>query len=188
MLGALARWLRALDVDVLYDPALDDPELVERAVAEGRTILTRDRRLTERRLARNHLLIRSDDVAEQLRQVLGELDLHPDPHRLLGRCLRCNVPLEPIDPGTARARVPPWVARTQQEFRTCPVCGAALDLPADPMTLEFGKDFIEPCAGDIHLIERLHRREPCGAAAISLAFVLRCAVAGHGSPHRETTL
>jgi uncharacterized protein len=123
MLGALARWLRALDVDVTYDPTLDDPELVERAVAEGRTILTRDRRLTERRLARNHLLIRSDDVAEQLRQVFEELGVRPDPGRLLGRCLRCNTPLEPIDAGVARNRVPPWVARTQERFRACPDCG-----------------------------------------------------------------
>jgi uncharacterized protein with PIN domain len=122
MLGSLARWLRALDVDVAYDPALDDPELVERAVAEGRTILTRDRRLTERRLARNHILIRSDDVAEQLRQVIGELGLRLDPGHALGRCLRCNTPLEPADPERARARVPPWVARTQQEFRACPTC------------------------------------------------------------------
>ena len=34
MLGALARWLRILGLDVAYDPALDDPGLVERAVAE----------------------------------------------------------------------------------------------------------------------------------------------------------
>jgi uncharacterized protein len=123
MLGALARWLRALDLDTAYDPSLDDPELVALAHAEGRTILTRDRRLTERRLARNHLLIRSDVVDEQVRQVLDDLGLHPDPARLLGRCLRCNTPLEPLDPEAARARVPPWVARTQQEFRACPTCG-----------------------------------------------------------------
>lgn len=122
MLGSLARWLRALDVDVTYDPALDDPEIVERAVAEGRTILTRDRRLTERRLARNHVLIRSDDLAEQLRQVIDELGLRPEPGRSLGRCLRCNTPLESIDAEQARARVPPWVARTQEEFRACPTC------------------------------------------------------------------
>lgn len=123
MLGSLARWLRALDLDVAYDPSLDDPELVERAVAEGRTILTRDRRLTERRLARNHILIRSDDVAEQVRQVLEALGLHPEPGRRLGRCLRCNQPLRDIDPEEARTRVPPWVARTQREFRACPECG-----------------------------------------------------------------
>lgn len=123
MLGALARWLRALGFDTAYDPGLDDPELVALAHAEGRTILTRDRRLTERRLARNHLLIRSDVVDEQVRQVLDDLGLRPDPTRLLGRCLRCNTPLEPLDPEVARTRVPPWVARTQQEFRACPGCG-----------------------------------------------------------------
>ncbi len=123
MLGALARWLRALDLDVAYDPDLDDPELVDKAVAEGRVILTRDRRLTERRLARNHLLIRSDIVEEQLRQVLEELGIRPDPDRRLGRCLRCNTPLEDLDPELAHARVPPWVARTHKEFRGCPRCG-----------------------------------------------------------------
>jgi uncharacterized protein len=123
MLGALARWLRALDLDVAYDPELDDPELVAKAVAEERTILTRDRRLTERRLARNHLLIRSDDVDEQVRQVLDELGLQPDPARFLGRCLRCNTPLETVDAEAARARVPPWVARTHDTFRACPACG-----------------------------------------------------------------
>jgi uncharacterized protein with PIN domain len=123
MLGALARWLRALDLDVAYDPALDDAELVARAVAEGRTILTRDRRLIQRRLARDHLLIRSDVVDEQVRQVLEDLGVKPDPGRFLGRCLRCNTPLEPMEAARAHARVPPWVARTQEELRACPACG-----------------------------------------------------------------
>jgi uncharacterized protein len=123
MLGALARWLRVLDLDVVYDPSLDDPELVDRAVAEDRVILTRDRRLTERRLARNHLLIRSDVVDEQVRQVLADLEIQPDPKRLLGRCLRCNAATDPLPAEEARAVVPPWVARTQEEYRICPVCG-----------------------------------------------------------------
>ncbi len=123
MLGALARWLRVLDLDVVYDPALDDPELVARAAAEGRTILTRDRKLVERRLARNHLLIRSDAPGEQVRQVLDEAGIRPDPARLFARCLRCNAPLQPLPADEARARVPPFVARTQEEFRSCPHCG-----------------------------------------------------------------
>jgi hypothetical protein len=123
MLGALARWLRALDLDVAYDPSLDDPERVELSFAEGRTILTRDRRLTERRRARNHILIQSDDVAAQVRQVLETLGVTPDRGRLFGRCLRCNEPLMAVDPEVARATVPPWVARTQEEFRRCPKCG-----------------------------------------------------------------
>ncbi len=123
MLGALARWLRVLDVDTAYDPALDDAALVALAAAEGRTILTRDRKLLERRLARDHLLIRSGRVPEQLRQVLEELALAPDPARLFQRCLRCNTPLEPVAAALARPHVPPFVAQTQESFRRCPGCG-----------------------------------------------------------------
>jgi len=122
MLGGLVRWLRVLDLDVAYDPSLDDPELVELAVSEGRTILTRDRKLTERRAARDHLLIESGRVEEQVRQVLEALDVRPDPSRLLRRCLVCNLSMEPMEAEVARTRVPPFVARTQNEFRVCPGC------------------------------------------------------------------
>src|SRR6476646_9295690 len=42
----------------------------------------------------------------------------------------------------------------------------ALDLASEPMTLELGEDVVEPGAGDVHLIERLHRREPRRAAPV----------------------
>ena len=122
MLGGLARWLRVLGVDVAHDPHWDDAELVEIAVAEGRTILTRDRRLVLRRRARPHLLIRSGDLGEQLAQVFAELGLRPDPAALLGRCLRCNLPLAPLAAADAAPRVPEFVRRTQREFRECPGC------------------------------------------------------------------
>lgn len=38
MLGGLARWLRVLGLDTAFDPGLDDPELVDRALAEEREI------------------------------------------------------------------------------------------------------------------------------------------------------
>ena len=123
MLGGLARWLRVLGLDVAYDPALDDAALVRLAAGEGRVILTRDRRLVQRRLARNHLLVASDEVGAQLRQVLGQLAIVPDPARLLSRCLRCNLPLVALDAELARERVPPYVASTRERFRECPRCG-----------------------------------------------------------------
>jgi uncharacterized protein len=125
MLGGLVRWLRVLGVDVVHDPRLDDAALVRRAASDGRVILTRDRRLLERRLARRHLFIRSGVVAEQLRQVLAELELRPEPAAFLGRCLRCNTPLVELPPEAAAARVPPFVLRTQEVFRQCPDCGRA---------------------------------------------------------------
>lgn len=122
MLGTLARWLRVIGLDVLYEADIDDADLVERATADSRIILTRDRRLVERRLARNHLLITSDDVGEQLRQVVDQLGLAPEESRPFGRCLDCNTPLEQLSAGEARSRVPPYVASSQSRFRYCSSC------------------------------------------------------------------
>jgi uncharacterized protein with PIN domain len=122
MLGGLARWLRILGLDVAYAPELDDGALVERALVEGRRVLTRDTRLLERRLARNALFIRHDQVGDQVRQVLEELKIRPRVSDLFGRCLRCNQLLEDLDPAEARPKVPPFVSRTQQRFRYCPEC------------------------------------------------------------------
>lgn len=123
MLGGLARWLRVLGLDAAHDPALDDPELVERAVAEDRVILTRDRRLVLRKRASNHLLVRSEVVDEQVAQVLRDLAVEPDPEALFSRCLRCNVELRELPAEEAALEVPPYVARTQTRFRRCPSCG-----------------------------------------------------------------
>ncbi|MGD2113930.1 MAG: Mut7-C RNAse domain-containing protein [Acidobacteriota bacterium] len=122
MLGGLAKWLRILGLDTVFDPSLDDPEIVDRSVDEGRVILTRDSRLILRRRAWNHLFIRSQVVDEQVAQVLDELGIEPDPEELFSRCLRCNVPLVEIPAHEAVRQVPPYVARTQSRFRRCPAC------------------------------------------------------------------
>lgn len=127
MLGALARWLRVLDLDTTYDPAIDDPELVEIALAEERVLLTRDRRLVERKALRGrHLLIASEVVDEQVQQVVEHLaqtaGWEPTPDCLFRRCLRCNESLEPLPAAEARRFVAPFIARTQKRFRRCPSC------------------------------------------------------------------
>src|ERR1051325_9467164 len=48
MVGKLARWLRLLGFDVLYSNRCDDDEIVRRAAAENRTLLTRDRGIRSR--------------------------------------------------------------------------------------------------------------------------------------------
>src|SRR5437660_12746445 len=77
--GRLARWLRALGYDASYHARIGDSELVREAAAENRVVLTRDRDLTKRRVIQTGLvraiLIRDDDVADQLRQGFGELGL-----------------------------------------------------------------------------------------------------------------
>ena len=97
------------------------PQIMATAVvsAEGRVLLTRDRELSQR-CGVQTLLIASEDLDEQVRQVLAELDLEPD--QTFSRCPVCNVPLELLDPEIAQSRVPAYVAQTHDTFKACPAC------------------------------------------------------------------
>ena len=120
MLGTLARWLRILGYDTIFDPALDDHQLARLALAQDRVLLTRDRALSQKRGVRT-LLIESEQLDDQIRQVLADLQLEPG--RSFSRCPVCNELLEPIDREAAQNRVPAYVARTHETFKHCPGCG-----------------------------------------------------------------
>lgn len=120
MLGRLATWLRLLGYDTFYQADIEDSDLAAIAQREGRILLTRDVQLTKRRNVRT-LLIESDDVWAQLRQVVRTCRLRRTPNQ--ARCPRCNTPLHPLDHSAARGRVPEYVWRTRQTFRACPTCG-----------------------------------------------------------------
>ncbi|MGC9333323.1 MAG: Mut7-C RNAse domain-containing protein [Anaerolineae bacterium] len=120
MLGTLAKWLRILGYDTVFDAALDDHQLARLALAQDRVLLTRDRALAKRRGVRT-LLIESEQLDDQIRQVLADLQLEPD--RSFSRCPVCNELLDPLDREAARERVPAYVAKTHKNFRLCPGCG-----------------------------------------------------------------
>jgi hypothetical protein len=122
MLGTLARWLIILGHDVAYRPRIEDADLVALALRERRTILTMDRRLVRRRAARDHVLIRSQALVEQIRQVLQERRLVIRRTALFRRCVRCNVRTRPAPRKSVRTEVPPYVWRTQTRFSRCPRC------------------------------------------------------------------
>jgi uncharacterized protein with PIN domain len=119
MLGRLARWLRILGYDAEYHPGLEDRELARIARAEDRILLTRDTELARRKGFRS-LLVESQELEEQLRQVVAELGLRP--WRRPARCTLCNAPLEEATPDEVRDLVPPYVGRTQTRFTRCPAC------------------------------------------------------------------
>ncbi len=119
MLGRLARWLRALGYDTAYSQG-EDGDLLRQARDEGRLLLTRDR-LLARRAREQGLLVPQAPPLEQLRFVLtARPPAHPP--RPFSRCLLCNLPLEELDPGLVRLRVPEVVARTHSRFLRCPGC------------------------------------------------------------------
>jgi uncharacterized protein with PIN domain len=119
MLGTLAKWLRILGYDTLFDPALTDHQLVRLARAEDRVLLTRDRELARRRGVQS-LLVASEQLDDQVHQVLVDLGLEFD--RSFSRCPVCNELLQAIDRDAARSRVPAYVAQIHDTFHHCPSC------------------------------------------------------------------
>ncbi|HLK12228.1 MAG TPA: Mut7-C RNAse domain-containing protein [Candidatus Binatia bacterium] len=121
MLGRLARWLRILGHDVVYQPQLRGRALARVARREGRWLLTRDTRLLRERELPPHLFVTSDHFREQLRQVAAAVPLGRTAP--LSRCLDCNRALEEAARDVVRERVPAYVWTTQERFLRCPRCG-----------------------------------------------------------------
>lgn len=119
MLGRLARWLRLMGADVLYDSALPGAELLRLARDERRTLITRDKRL---RTASDVLYLSSNSLRDQLLEVLRR---HPfDPRlRALSRCSICNTELSAIEANAVADRVPPFVFASHDRFAICLKCG-----------------------------------------------------------------
>lgn len=128
MLGKLARWLRILGYDVIYEHSTSDDNLIAKSLRRNRIILTMDRGLVNRKSAKNVLLIRSDDYKEQLKHVIKHYKIDCDSNkaelssRILSRCLLCNERLDYIEKEKIKDKVPPYVYKTHEEFNICPQC------------------------------------------------------------------
>ena len=123
--GKMAKWLRMMGYDTLFFNGSDDAGMITTALTEDRVILTRDTGIVQRRLVTSGrlkaILINSDRVDVQMKQVIGtlNLDIHYKPFTI---CLECNQPLAEISKEQVKERVPPYVFKTQQQYMECPAC------------------------------------------------------------------
>jgi uncharacterized protein with PIN domain len=124
-LGRLARYLRMLGFDSLYDRAAADGELARLSADEGRILLTRDRGLLKRSIVRLGYLVRDDDPGRQLVEVVGRYGLAATA-RPFSRCVRCNGHIEPVDRSDVAERLAgePRTLRYFETFGRCAGCGS----------------------------------------------------------------
>ena len=127
MLQSLAKWLRLLGYDCLAGSGIFGRLLVEKAVAERRWILTRNRRyaaeLPQLLLERaDILLLASEQLPGQLGEVLDRFSLEPSAF-LFTRCLVCNEPLSPMAKPHLPPAVPQAVRTREERFWQCTHCG-----------------------------------------------------------------
>jgi uncharacterized protein with PIN domain/sulfur carrier protein ThiS len=121
-LGKLVRRLRLLGFDCLYDPQLDDEQLAEISARENRVLLTRDRDLLKRSIVLHGIYLRSDQPAEQVREVVRRLDLQ-EAIRPFSRCLTCNGRFRAVSKEEVRDRIPPLTYTHIDTFYECRNCG-----------------------------------------------------------------
>jgi len=117
--GRLARWLRLMGFDTEFSNHAADYNMVHRARAEGRVLLTRRKSATALPWAQA-LHLQSDDPSEQLAQVAAQYRL---PDEAMTRCSLCNTPLEEVTRESVQEEVPPYVYKTAPSFSRCPGCG-----------------------------------------------------------------
>jgi uncharacterized protein with PIN domain len=123
--GKLTKHMRLLGFDTLFFTGETDTQMVDLALKENRVILTRDTHIPKRRLITSGkvkvVLIKSDNIDDQIQQVVNELDLAGviKPFVL---CLECNLPLSARTKPEITGKVPPYVFQTQQDFMECSQC------------------------------------------------------------------
>jgi len=127
MLGGLARWLRAAGYDTEFEYGIDDGELIKRAVAEERMILSSDGPLFKRNVIKNGRVSalyvpqqlskfqQLNFVARTLALALG------DP-----RCMSCGGELVELPKHTVIGEAPPLAYRNCDRFWRCMRCGKLL--------------------------------------------------------------
>ena len=120
-LGKLVRDLRLLGIDVAYDPAAEDRQLVAICSGNTRALLTRDRRLLMHAAIQHGYYLRSQDPLEQTTEVLRRFDLGSSLAPFT-RCLRCNALLEPAEKEKVVGQLEPLTRIYYNDFRRCTGC------------------------------------------------------------------
>ena len=120
-LGKLARDLRLLGFDVVYDNEADDAALVRIAANEDRALLTRDRRLLMHAAVRHGYCPRSDRAEEQIIEAVRRFELR-ELMLPYTRCLACNGRLAVVSKQEVLEELEPLTKLYYEEFRRCESC------------------------------------------------------------------
>jgi uncharacterized protein with PIN domain len=121
-LGRLARYLRLLGFDCEYRNDFSDADVAAISEKQQRIVLTRDRRLLQRKIIDRGYFVRSTNPQQQVREIIDRMDLYALA-RPFSRCTRCNGLLEEVPKSSIEHRLEPKTRRYYERFRQCSRCG-----------------------------------------------------------------
>ncbi|GMF13372.1 unnamed protein product [Phytophthora lilii] len=137
MVARVGKWLRTIGMDVvIWDPysvpkktASQDHKaaLLALSACEQRILLTRDKKLANRRDAGACFVVSSDDPFKQFQEIKAHFALKLVKEEMMSRCARCNAKgFEVVDLDYVRNQtedeVHPNVLEVVTEFWVCRVC------------------------------------------------------------------
>jgi len=121
-LGKLARWLRLLGFDAVFEKEISGGQFLNN-LKPGTILLTRTKQVYETLSASHRLIfIESNNTENQLRQVIGELGIELEDTRPFSRCLECNAVNTVIEKDRIHGQVPDYVWDNNTVFQSCPEC------------------------------------------------------------------
>jgi uncharacterized protein with PIN domain len=120
-LGGLARFLRMLGFDTLFENSFADPAIIALAARDRRIVLTRDRELLKCRDVLRGCFVHAIKPEAQLREVATRYALTPL-MRPFTLCLHCNFALQRMAPSQVEGFVPERIAKHYASFARCPGC------------------------------------------------------------------
>jgi hypothetical protein len=121
-LGKLAKWLRLLGFDTLYESEFAADEFIEN-LGNDRILLTRTQHIRTKSTISRLIFVHSDHWVEQLKQIILELGLNAAQTRPFSRCLHCNILIVTAEKEALWGRVPDYIFESHDHFLTCPKCG-----------------------------------------------------------------
>lgn len=121
-LGKLARDLRLLGFDTLYENTYKDTQLVDISVRDNRILLSRDIKLLQRKQLKLGYYLRSQFPQMQLIEVIKRFDLTEklDP---FSRCISCNGIIKQVPKKEVLDKLEPKTKKYFDEFYRCNTCG-----------------------------------------------------------------
>ena len=120
-LGRLARYLRLLGVDTVYELDWTDPELVRISTSEQRILLTRDVGLLKRGSVTHGYYVRATNPRQQVTEVSSRFHMARR-FTPFTRCMACNGKLVSVAKREIAHRLPSETSRHIDDFRVCSSC------------------------------------------------------------------
>lgn len=120
--GRLARYLRLLGFDCAWQNDWDDARIAQISLDEHRIVLTRDRKLLQRKIITHGYYVRAVIPRQQVHEVVKRFDLYRD-MTVFSRCSVCNGLLQDVSKQQVIDQLEPKTRRYYNNFRRCDSCG-----------------------------------------------------------------